>query len=402
MAGKDDAGWLFTGRADLMRELIARTSHQAPGGVTLVSGRAGCGKSTVLARLVTLSDPDFRVAYAPQVADIPTDLLPRAEAVDVAVLAIGKNADDVLAQLLHAFNVPRSRDGAAWDTLSDRIHAWDTWLAVRSAPVTIVLDALDEARDPAGIVDLLTQLSKDENQAKVRLLIGVRSPGGPHDPGPAHEHAQQALADQIQHPLAADRLRIDEAPWWQQSDVRDYVLSVLTHTPGSPYTGPSPADAARQIADVLADENRSGRSFLIARLAAAQLTRNQSAISPTDPAWLKLIDEGVVGLLRDDLTKSFPDPVIRQRMIVLLRAVAFAFGRGLPWGEIWPLMANAVADTHGYGDRDIADLLVSPIAAYLITDRDDDTTVYRLFHDALRTTLREQWHELADTPGTSP
>jgi hypothetical protein len=81
----------------------------------------------------------------------------------------------------------------------------------------------------------------------------------------------------------------------------------------------------------------------------------------------------------------------RRNTVELLRAVASAYGRGLPWGEIWPVVANAnaIADRHGrYGDRDIADLLSSPISAYLITDQEDGTTVYRLFHDALQSALR--------------
>lgn len=85
--------------------------------------------------------------------------------------------------------------------------------------------------------------------------------------------------------------------------------------------------------------------------------------------------------------------------MVLLRAVAFAYGRGQPWGDVWSLVANAVADTHAtYGDGDIAWLLASPMAAYLATDREDDTTVYRLFHDTLRATLRERWHDLLKDP----
>ena len=65
-------------------------------------------------------------------------------------------------------------------------------------------------------------------------------------------------------------------------------------------------------------------------------------------------------------------------------------------GEIWPVVANAVADRHGkYGDRDIAELLSSPISAYLITDQEDGITVYRLFHDALRSALRTRWRDLA-------
>ena len=78
-------------------------------------------------------------------------------------------------------------------------------------------------------------------------------------------------------------------------------------------------------------------------------------------------------------------------------SVAFGYGRGLPWRQLWPLVANAVADQAGrYGDADIAWLLSTRIGGYLITDREDGVTVYRLFHDDLRTSLREHWRELLD------
>ena len=100
-------------------------------------------------------------------------------------------------------------------------------------------------------------------------------------------------------------------------------------------------------------------------------------------------------MFRDDLRRIFPSAGDRERAVVLLRAVAFAFGRGLPWGDIWPLVANAVADTRAkYGDADIAWLLASSMGGYLVTDREDDATVYRLFHDTVRTTLREHWRDL--------
>ena len=105
----------------------------------------------------------------------------------------------------------------------------------------------------------------------------------------------------------------------------------------------------------------------------------------------------MVGVFRADLIRAFPEPDTRLAAVELLRAVAFAYGKGLPWGEIWPLVANAVANRHGkFGDRDIADLLASPISAYLVTDVEDDTTVYRLFHDALRGALRTRWRDLMD------
>ncbi|MFB6848174.1 hypothetical protein ACFCXS_25455 [Streptomyces sp. NPDC056373] len=59
-------------------------------------------------------------------------------------------------------------------------------------------------------------------------------------------------------------------------------------------------------------------------------------------------------------------------------------------------MADDPART--YGDADIAWLLGSRLGGYLITDQEDGTTVYRLFHDALRMALREQWRDLLARP----
>src|SRR6266536_2032995 len=56
-----DGGPVFTGRTRLMQELIAFT--EGPAATLVVTGRAGCGKSATLARLVTCSDPDFRAEH---------------------------------------------------------------------------------------------------------------------------------------------------------------------------------------------------------------------------------------------------------------------------------------------------------------------------------------------------
>ncbi len=414
-----ESDWLFTGRAALMRELVAITAADAEPGVTLVTGAAGCGKSAVLARLVTLSDPDFLNAYAERIAGVPAELRPAAEAVDVAVLATGKSAHEILAQLLEALEVPRTRSRKGlWDvtSLDERIEAWTAWLADRPRPVTLVLDALDEAHDPAAVVSLLARLAQGRNASRLRLLVGVRSPGG-RDPshvpgggtaGPGRDGAPFAapepgrlsgtLADEAEAALAASRLRIDENPWWDRRDLRDYVVSVLTDTPGSPYSPPAGRAMAEQVARNLAV--RAGRSFLIARLAASSLTARSEPTPADDPVWLAAVDEGVLGVFRADLHRVFPDTRDRYRAVILLRAVAFAYGRGLPWGDVWPLVANAVADTHArYGDRDIAWLLASPMAAHLTTDTEDDTTVYRLFHDILRTTLHDHWAALLSASG---
>ena len=204
----------------------------------------------------------------------------------------------------------------------------------------------------------------------MRLLVGVRSPGGPDNPSAGHATYPAAgwgrpLADDVEAMLHARRLRVDEDPWWHPDDVRDYAASVLRNPPGSRYALAEHQDTTVGVAQVLAD--RAIQSFLVARIAAASLADRPYLILPSDPAWPAAVDDGVLGVFRDDLNRSFSSRHDRERAVVLLRAVAFAFGRGLPWGEIWPLVANAVADTYAKnGDRDIAWPRASPMSAYLV------------------------------------
>ena len=131
------------------------------------------------------------------------------------------------------------------------------------------------------------------------------------------------------------------------------------------------------MADTLAA--KAGKSFLITRIAATSLAHRDDRVDPDDPAWRATLADGVLGVFRDDLHATLPDPVDRQRAVHLLRAVAFAYGRGLPWRQVWPLVANAIADgERTYGDSDIAWLLSSRLGAYLVTDQEDGITVYRL------------------------
>lgn len=170
---------------------------------------------------------------------------------------------------------------------------------------------------------------------------------------------------------------------------------ILTRTPNSPYESAG-GDLVGQIARAVAQ--RAGRSFLFARIAASSLTNREELVSVEDRDWLAGLDQGVLGVFREDLHRSIPDPDDRRRAVVLLRAVAYAKGAGLPWRGIWPLVADAVDDEgRRYGDTDVAWLLESRLGAYLIADRDGGTTVYRLFHELLRTTLRDRWQELLRT-----
>lgn len=386
----DESGWLFTGRTDLMRRLIVASTSIA--GTLVVSGPAGSGKSAALARLVTLSDPAFVARYREQIADIPSDLRPASGSVDAAVLATGKTADEIIRQLCQALDVPQSATAVA-PPLEELLTAWQSWLSQQEKPITIVVDALDEASDPLAVLsDVLAELDVDGEHRRVRLLLGVRSTGGSgRSTGFIHTD-DFSLADYAERLLAAERVRVDEQPWWQQRDVAAYAAEVLRRMPGSPYAANE--SAAASVADVLASS--AGTSFLVARIAATSLAHRSDCVDLADPGWVAAISEGVLGVFRSDLHATLSAPADRLRAIHLLRALAFSFGRGLPWLQVWPAVANAIADGSQdyYGDEDIAWLLSTRLSAYLLVDREDGTTVYRLFHDALRTTLREHWDDL--------
>ena len=392
VASNDEPGWLFTGRVRLMHELIARVT--GPSGVTLITGSAGCGKSAALARVVTLSDPTFRADHDDVVASIPADLRPALGSVDVAVVATGKTSEEVFAQLRDAFGL----EVPVRPTLEETRRAWAQWTTTLEYPITIVVDALDEAADPANMVDQVLSYLADTNglAPMVRLIVGVRSPGRSSDI-PVNLNRRPPLADWTEEKLKATRIVVDEEPWWEPGDITSYSLNVLLNTPKSPYRDGLEAERrARDLAEALREQ--VGKSFLVARIAASSLASRQYTIERTDPQWNRAITTGVRGVFRDDLHSALKLGDDRERAVQLLRALSFAEGRGLPWFQVWPIVANAVANGPTYGDYDIAWLLQTRLGAYVIIDHEGGIPVYRLFHHFLRDTLHDGWESLLTVP----
>lgn len=380
---EDLGGFYFSGRTRLMAELVRRTSATGP---VLVTGGAGAGKSAALARLVTLSDPVFRRDHAAYVDSVAPDQLPPSEAVDVAVLATGKHQAEILDQLVGAL----ADGGPAPAAYKERISWCQQRITARRESgrgTVIVLDALDEALDPLAVVRLLGYLLE---VGGLSLLVGVRSTAAHHDDDPTTT-PDLTLVGRIRellngHGVGVEEVRVDADHWWSDADIVEYVNRLLTGLPGSPYEHAGAEEVAITARAVV---RRADRSFLVARLGASWLASAEERVDPDDPSWRAVLDEGVAGVFGADLEQAFPFNDTRSAMVDVLRAVSFAEGRGLPWGEVWPAMANAVADAYSrYGDRDIAELLASRISGYLVRDVDCGVTVYRLFHDALRSALR--------------
>ena len=398
----DDPGWYFTGR----RELTGTVAEflRSGDGVLLVTGAAGTGKSAVIARAVTLSDPGLRAdpRYQQAVATAPAETVPPIGSVDAAVLARNKNVDEVAAQLLTGLGAtPRvaTPGHARIEVLRGQLREQ---LLADDRRRTLVLDGLDEARQPSLLVaDLLgplARLADDRGRRLVRLVIGVRSTS----PGPGTDDSGQELLDLLRRSVTPRELieRRTDGPG-TRDDIAAYVEALLTGSP-SPYEAD---DAARRKISALVAEQVTP-SFLDARLAGRRLREADTQVQLDDPSWLASLGEGTLGLLRSDLQDAatatrYP----AAELLAVLRAAAYAQGAGIPWAEIWPAVAAAVLDRPlPDADGAIAEVLGGRLSGYLARDVADGRTVYRPAHERLAQVLRGDpsrilnRHQPRDTP----
>ncbi|MFI5709798.1 AAA family ATPase [Kribbella sp. NPDC051620] len=360
------AGSVFTGRKRLMNQLIEFATGE-PGSL-VVTGRAGCGKSAVLARLVTCSDAKFRDEYAETLA--VAEPVPPIGSVDVAVLATGKTTDQVARQLGESLLVP----APPGNSLDDWIIAITRHLSNRAEIPTVVIDGLDEASDPTAVALALLQRLNPGNRL-MRLLIGVRSSGSEAD----ESSGDHELSDVVVSALGAARLRVDADEFWEHDDLASYAAQLLSR-------GGTPSAGQRNLADRIAAG--AERSYFLTGLAARQLAE----IPPgdvDDDRLLGVLGTSVSQLVLNDLEVSIPDERTRLTVWRLFRAAALSFGRGIPWRDIWPAAATAVDGTDAVDSDDVLHLLNHHASGYLIRDLEDGAVVYRLFHEKLREALAE-------------
>ncbi|MFJ4836234.1 hypothetical protein ACIP79_41045 [Streptomyces sp. NPDC088747] len=399
-----DTGWYFSGRATLMRSLTAFVTDGT--GVMVVTGAAGSGKSALLARLVTLSDPLFMTEsrFAHTAQHIPTDLRPRPGAVDAAVLARGNSALELIDGLLAAFDLTVADEEPPLQILLN--HLADPEIHDASTPVTVVLDALDEAEQPlaclSDVVAPLAWLRRFDGSPAVRLVLGMRSSAVDDTNGTLQDTAADQLLGAL-HTVLQPGIGHGEIPLTHlrtdgpetADDIAAYAQALLQDHPDSPYTAQDPltGQTAQAIAEAVSP------SFLDARLAAAQLRSTLVPQNVNDPQWRSRLQTGTTALLRDDLARVARDHHIAPVLLLaVLRATAFAQGNGLPWAEVWPAVTAAVLspDTPGQHDIDAAIRLVqhSRLIGYLTTGEEDGRAVYRPVHQRVAEVLLRQPHSL--------
>jgi hypothetical protein len=361
-------GFYLTGRTGRIRavEDLVGWMTVPGGGLAVVTGGPGTGKSALLALPVLLAQPSRRAdllagASVGSLIERAATQFP-ADAPLAAVHARGLNADQAAGVIAEALGlVP----GSARTLLKD--------LEDNAQPgAVVVVDALDEALSPMDMVDdLLLPLS---NQADMRVVVGSRRHAVPRgaeltiDLDRPRYKDPEALSDYLGQLLAAT----------EEPDVR---------TPYQAVPEEVTAAVAAAIAHRATSSDGRTESFLIGRILALSVRGRPEPADVTGRDWQAALPSELTEAFDEDLSRlGDRAPVVRT----LLEALAWAQGPGLPWENIWVPVARALAGPHRSPiSNDDVRWLLDKAGAYVVEDLGPgQRSVYRPFHDVLAAYLR--------------
>lgn len=358
-----EPGWYFTGRTKLLRELVSwlTVAPDASRRSRVLTGSPGSGKTSVIARLVTLSDAQYRSTVSARFnvnldTDEPMGTIPPESSIDIAIYAGGRSMSELVDTIAAAAGVEADEPNLLIDSLIKRRQ-----------PLTIAIDPLSEVEEPQTIArKLLRPLADYGSNVGIRLLVGTTP------------ELLRALGS------SWDVFDLDDPTYLESEDLADYVKRILLDPARrSPYEGRTELAAA--VAKAVAD--RALPSFLIARLVALDLLHRKRLIDTHVAGWTAQFPDSVTDAMEDYLA-SFGREQRKARH--LLTPLAWAKGAGLPAGAIWAAVASRLANTT-YDGNDI-DWLLDHGAAFLIkTEHSSGAPTYRLFHGAMAKYLRSEY-----------
>jgi WD40 repeat protein len=368
-----DAGYYITGgegRTAAVRDIVGWISEPDRGAVGVVTGRPGSGKSALLALPALVTDVAQWQRLLAAAGDRPivqaANLLRPGTRV-IAVHGRGLNADQLAGAIAAGL-------GRAAHTTRDLLDALERQPA-RDHPV-VLLDALDETEQPGAVAgQLVTELARHG----LRLLIGTR------------EHLIKTIADPS---LLID---LDKQPYADTWALTDYVTQLLVagheQEVTTPYQPLQHRDDGILATIAAAVSTKAAGSFLIGQLIALAL-RGRDQIA--DAEHLDDIPASVGEAFDADLAR-LGDRSAHAR--VLLTALAWAKGPGLPWENIWVPVVNAIRPalaartSQPLRDEDIR-WLRGEAGAYIIEDTGPGgRSVFRPFHDLLTAHLQASGEE---------
>ncbi|MEU8521535.1 AAA family ATPase [Streptomyces sp. NPDC048577] len=376
--GRDWGEGYFSGREEELGELSAWLDGAEAGPrVRMVTGKPGSGKSALLGVLVCAAHPLLR-RHTRRLWHRLDGPVPGENDRLAVVHARRLGLDQITAALARQLRPgsPAEEPGGAANP-ADHLYGL---LPEEGAPVTVVLDALDEADRPEDIVAaLLLPLAQRAREpgSRLRLLVSTREDARFRplfdlacDDG-GHTDLSGASPDTVRRGVAAyvERLLRDDGPYARGS--RSGAREAL----------------ARAVAERLVgrgDELQWGEFLAAGLYVHYLLAAEEPRDTPEEAAALGArVPLGLPELLELDLMRHSGEPRLRP----LLTGLAFAQGRGMPER----VLASAASAFTGSLD---AEPPLPPAALHEVLDRtarfylrrevdEDGTTLYRLFHEGL-------------------
>ncbi len=371
----EEEGFYFTGRVTPLACIVAWLQARQPG-ILVVTGPAGSGKSAVVGRIVSLSNPAERallLSHGPlEHAD------PGEGSVQAHVHARGLTGEQVVQaideQLVRIGLLPSNPSGPRnrGDLLGDIERS-------RSRPL-IVVDGLDEAGHGAWQIadDILRLLAPVS-----RVLIGTREVAAP-DGGAS---LIQRLAPTEVVDLGEEALR--EAT---REDLHGYVAKRLAAA-GPPAM--DPAEIARAILRLASEEDEG--IFLLARVITAQL--RAEPIDTETAGWETQLSRTLADAFDRDLARIPPlrrhDVELPQAALEVLATLTWGKGAGLP-DDLWAIAATALSPASTIYTRDDIYWLLGLAGRYVVEAGEGGRSVYRLSHQRLAEHLQSRFAEPED------
>ncbi|MFK0253096.1 caspase family protein, partial [Streptomyces sp. NPDC090445] len=374
-----DEGWFFSGRRRVLGEITAWLEARSPG-LYLVTGSAGSGKSAVLGRIATLSDPTHRADIKEHGALAADDPDPGEGSVDASLHLRGQTVQQLAEAIARALGLPAPQTPAA--LIAEVEKQWPTGTEHRLP--ALVLDGLDEAApdQPHPIVEqLLAPLSR-----LVCVLLGSRDRSFSPRQAP-REPLGRAVSRLLDVRAQASDLD-DESD--TTDDIRAYCRRRLL-------SRISPEEEAAKAAALIASRaSVHTGGFLFARMASDSLIRRSAASEPVD--WAHAIPSSISAAFTEDLRdgpKRERDGVVLPHAAQdLLTALAWSALNGMPARGVWEAAASALStDGTPYGPEDV-DWLLNAYGRYVVEDTDGVQAVYRLYH---REFIRHLRHTAEDS-----
>ncbi|MGW4894842.1 AAA family ATPase [Kitasatospora sp. NPDC004240] len=363
---------LFSGRTSQLRQIqawIDETGGQSSR-MLVVTGGPGSGKSALLGVTTCRLHPELEEVGV-RVASFVPGFRPRRRGIVLAVharqLTLQQITDSLHHQLRQQHNTDPSHTGPHTSASPDAPEQATTAGLVQDLQeahdTVVILDALDEADNPAAVLgELLLPLTAaaGSGTANCRVIIGTRPWW---DTLPAlHEYL-------IEHPDVL--LDLDPATEDDRRTLADDLDSYLSKV--LPLRSP---EETRRIAERLASYSDHG-AFLVAYLYADHLNTAASQRTPAPPPCS--VTE-VFDLHLDTLTAT--EPWIRPVLTVL----GHARGQGMPLDLIHAAALAHQPPTPAQPTPQLADTrrALTKAAFYLRTTPDTDhRLLYRYFHQAL-------------------